>query len=38
MLFQIEQVVLGFSAAQGAPDMALGLDFLAERLLEFANG
>lgn len=37
MLFQIEQVVLSFSEAQGSPDVALGLDILAERLLEFAN-
>lgn len=37
MLFQIEQVVLTFAEAEGSPDIALGLDILAERLMEFAS-
>ena len=37
MLLQIEQAALTFGEAAGTPDLALGLDILAERLLEFAN-
>ena len=37
MLFQIEQVVLTFSSVDGSPEIGLGLDIVAERLLEFAG-